>query len=106
LPLMAGVQARTIDHPDIIVIQHESIFDLAFLHFRLSRLSKRFYPQKNGFHGILNVDIFGGGSWRSEFSLLTGLSSASFGSNGYQLFQAGRRPVPQEPSTFVGCAWV
>jgi hypothetical protein len=43
---MAGVQARTIDHPDIIVIQHESIFDLAFLHFRLSRLSKRFYPQK------------------------------------------------------------
>ena len=38
---------------------------------------------------ILNVDIFGGGSWQSEFSLLTGLSSASFGSNAYYLFKQG-----------------
>jgi len=27
LPLMAAVPARTLDYPDIIVIQHESIFD-------------------------------------------------------------------------------
>jgi len=27
LPLMAAVPARTIDYPDIIIIQHESIFD-------------------------------------------------------------------------------
>jgi hypothetical protein len=35
------------------------------------------------------VDIFGGGSWQSEFSLLTGLSSASFGSSAYYLFKKG-----------------
>ena len=39
--------------------------------------------------GCLNVDIFGGGSWQSEFSLLTGLSSASFGSSAYYLFKKG-----------------
>ena len=48
-----------------------------------------FLSPKNGLYGTLNVDIFGGGSWQSEFSLLTGLSSASFGSSAYFLFKRG-----------------
>src|SRR5258707_9496985 len=48
-----------------------------------------FLSPKNGLYGSLNVDIFGGGSGKSEFSLLTGLSSASFGSNAYFLFKRG-----------------
>ncbi len=87
LPLMAAVPARTLDYPDIIVIQHESIFDPRVYGLPVEPIVDAFLSPKNGLHGSLNVDIFGGGSWQSEFSLLTGLSSASFGSNAYFLFK-------------------
>jgi hypothetical protein len=89
LPLVAAVPARTLDYPDIIVIQHESIFDPRVYGLPLEPIVDAFLSPKNGLHGSLNVDIFGGGSWQSEFSLLTGLSSASFGSNAYFLFKRG-----------------
>ena len=89
LPLMAAVPARSADYPDIIVIQHESVFDPRIFGLPLERSVESFLSPENGLHGRLNVDIFGGGSWQSEFSLLTGLSSASFGSNAYFLFQRG-----------------
>src|ERR1019366_1976714 len=89
LPLMAAVPARTLDYPDIIVIQHESIFDPRVFGLPVEPIVEAFLSPKNGRYGSLNVDIFGGGSWQSEFSLLTGLSSASFGSNAYFLFKRG-----------------
>jgi hypothetical protein len=89
LPLMAAVPARRADYPDIIVIQHESIFDPRIFGLPVEPIVESFLSPEHGLHGSLNVDIFGGGSWQSEFSLLTGLSSASFGSNAYFLFQRG-----------------
>ncbi|HEX9590357.1 MAG TPA: sulfatase-like hydrolase/transferase [Bradyrhizobium sp.] len=89
LPLMAAVPARSLDYPDIIVIQHESIFDPRIFGLPVEPIVEAFLSPKNGLYGSLNVDIFGGGSWQSEFSLLTGLSSASFGSNAYFLFKRG-----------------
>jgi hypothetical protein len=89
LPLMAAVPARAIHYPDIIIIQHESIFDPRVFGLPIEPAIEGFLSPKNGLHGILNVDIFGGGSWQSEFSLLTGLSSASFGSSAYYLFKQG-----------------
>jgi hypothetical protein len=89
LPLMPAVPARTHDYPDIIVIQHESIFDPRVFGLPVEPIVEAFLSPKNGLCGSLNVDIFGGGSWQSEFSLLTGLSSASFGSNAYFLFERG-----------------
>ena len=89
LPLMAAVPARSPDYPDIIVIQHESIFDPRIFGLPVEPIVESFLSPKNGLYGNLNVDIFGGGSWQSEFSLLTGLSSASFGSNAYFLFKRG-----------------
>jgi len=89
LPLMAAVPARSLDYPDIIVIQHESIFDPRIFGLPVEPIVEAFLSPANGLHGSLNVDIFGGGSWQSEFSLLTGLSSASFGSNAYFLFKRG-----------------
>lgn len=89
LPLVAAIPARTIDYPDIIVIQHESIFDPRIYGLPVEPTVEAFLSPENGLHGILNVDIFGGGSWQSEFSLLTGLSSASFGSRAYHLFRHG-----------------
>ena len=89
LPLMAPVPARTFDYPDIIVIQHESIFDPRVYGLPVEPIVEAFLSPENALHGSLNVDIFGGGSWQSEFSLLTGLSSASFGANAYFLFKRG-----------------
>jgi Sulfatase len=89
LPLMAAVPARSLDTPDIIVIQHESIFDPRLYGLAVEPIVEGFLSPKDGVHGRLSVDIFGGGSWQSEFSLLTGLSSASFGSNAYFLFKRG-----------------
>jgi len=89
LPLLPAVPARTLDYPDIIVIQHESIFDPRLFGLPVEPGVEAFLSPQHGCHGRLNVDIFGGGSWQSEFSLLTGLSSASFGSNAYFLFKRG-----------------
>src|ERR1700733_11905365 len=89
LPLMPAVPARVSDYPDIIVIQHESIFDPRIYGLPVEPVVEAFLSPKDGLYGGLNVDIFGGGSWQSEFSLLTGLSSASFGSNAYFLFKRG-----------------
>jgi hypothetical protein len=89
LPLMAAVIERAPDPPDIIVIQHESVFDPRVYGLPVDAGVEAFLSPANGCFGNLNVDIFGGGSWQSEFSLLTGLSSASFGSNAYFLFRRG-----------------
>jgi phosphoglycerol transferase MdoB-like AlkP superfamily enzyme len=89
LPLVAAVPARIPDYPDIIVIQHESIFDPRIYGLPVEPIVEAFLSPQDGLYGSLNVDIFGGGSWQSEFSLLTGLSSASFGSNAYFLFKRG-----------------
>jgi hypothetical protein len=89
LPLMPAVPARTLNIPDIIVIQHESIFDPRVYGLPVEPVVEAFLSPRGGLGGSLNVDIFGGGSWQSEFSLLTGLSSASFGSNAYFLFKRG-----------------
>ena len=89
LPLLPAVPARALDYPDIIVIQHESVFDPRVYGLPVEPIVEAFLSPKNGLYGGLNVDIFGGGSWQSEFSLLTGLSSASFGSNAYFLFKRG-----------------
>lgn len=89
LPLMAAVPARSTNYPDIIVIQHESIFDPGIFGLPVEPIVEAFLSPVNGLYGSLNVDIFGGGSWQSEFSLLTGLSSASFGSSAYYLFKRG-----------------
>jgi hypothetical protein len=89
LPLLPAVAARTQHYPDIVVIQHESIFDPRTYGLPVEPGVEAFLSPADGAYGSLNVDIFGGGSWQSEFSVLTGLSSASFGSNAYYLFKRG-----------------
>jgi phosphoglycerol transferase MdoB-like AlkP superfamily enzyme len=86
---MAAIPARTAGYPDIIVIQHESVFDPRMFGLPVEPTVDALLSPKHGLYGSLHVDIFGGGSWQSEFSVLTGLSSASFGPNSYFLFKKG-----------------
>src|SRR6202021_85903 len=94
LPLMAAVPARSSDYPDIIVIQHESIFDPRIFGLPVEPIVESFLSPTNGLYGSLNVDIFGGGWWELEFSLLTGLSRASFGSTAYFFLKKGAGHSP------------
>ncbi|WGS24921.1 sulfatase-like hydrolase/transferase [Bradyrhizobium sp. ISRA464] len=89
LPLKEATPARSDDCPDIIIIQHESVFDPRIFGLPVEPIVEGLLSPADGQYGRLNVDIFGGGSWQSEFSLLTGLSSASFGSSAYYLFKKG-----------------
>ncbi len=89
LPLLPAIPARTTRYPDIIFIQHESIFDPRVFGLPVEPTCDALLSPKDGLSGSLHVDIFGGGSWQSEFSVLTGLSSASFGPNAYFLFKKG-----------------
>lgn len=89
LPLKEAMPARSTCSPDIIIIQHESVFDPRIFGLPVEPIVEAFLSPAEGQYGCLNVDIFGGGSWQSEFSLLTGLSSASFGSSAYHLFKKG-----------------
>ncbi|WP_271618283.1 sulfatase-like hydrolase/transferase [Bradyrhizobium sp. CCBAU 51745] len=89
LPLREAMPARSACSPDIIVIQHESVFDPRIFGLPVDPTVEAFLSPPDAEFGGLNVDIFGGGSWQSEFSLLTGLSSASFGSSAYYLFKKG-----------------
>jgi hypothetical protein len=89
LPLLPAAPARTTRCPDIIIIQHESVFDPRMFGLPVEPTCDALLTPKDGLYGSLHVDIFGGGSWQSEFSVLTGLSSASFGANAYFLFKKG-----------------
>lgn len=89
LPLMKATPARNAVTPDIILIQHESVFDPRLFGLALEPGVEAFLSPSNGRCGRLNVDIYGGGSWQSEFSLLTGLSSATFGADAYFLLRKG-----------------
>ncbi len=89
LPLSAAISARRAIKPDILVIQHESVFDPRLYGLPVGPEIAEFLSPTDAISGTLNVDIYGGGSWQSEFSLLTGLSSASFGPDAYFIFRKG-----------------
>jgi Sulfatase len=89
LPLLPAVPARSAITPDIIIVQHESTFDPRLFGLPVDLDVASFLSPPGALSGQLNVDIFGGGSWQSEFSVLTGLSSASFGSDAYFMLKKG-----------------
>jgi len=73
------------DHPDIVSVLEESTFDPATLKMCTSALCKRKMFQPDGrtrAHGPLVVHVWGGGTWTSEFALLSGLSHSTFGDAG------------------------
>ncbi|HSC11877.1 MAG TPA: sulfatase-like hydrolase/transferase [Rhodanobacteraceae bacterium] len=73
------------EHPDIISVLEESTYDPAMLALCTLPLCKHKMFQPDGrtrAHGFLTVHVWGGGTWTSEFSLLTGLDHQTFGDAG------------------------
>ncbi len=89
LPLLPPVTARRALRPDILVIQHESVFDPRLFGLAVEADIAAFLSPPGGLSGALDVEIFGGGSWQSEFSFITGIASSAFGNDAYFLFKKG-----------------
>ena len=76
---------RAQEHPDIVAILEESTFDPTMLKVCTLPLCKKRMFEADGrtrAHGPLTVHVWGGGTWTSEFSLMTGLNHDSFGEAG------------------------
>jgi len=71
--------------PDVVAVLEESTFDPRILKPCTIAACKRrmFEPDRmTRASGLLSVHTFGGGTWTSEFSLLTGLAHTLFGNAG------------------------
>lgn len=78
--------------PHIILILHESTFDPATYGLPVDPGFEAFFRPPGGLSGALLVDIFGGSTWQTEFTIYSGLSSRSFGADSRFVFHqfAGR----------------
>ncbi|MFC3651785.1 LTA synthase family protein [Dyella humi] len=82
--------------PDIVVVQSESFFDPRIVHGyenthltpNLTRLAAE------GMSGPLHVPTYGGGTIRTEFEVLTGLSLRYFGNMQFPYLQLNDKVVP------------
>jgi phosphoglycerol transferase MdoB-like AlkP superfamily enzyme len=77
--------ARAQSYPDIVAILEESTFDPTMLKICTLPVCKRRMFEADGrtrAHGPLTVHVWGGGTWTSEFALLTGLNHNTFGEAG------------------------
>ncbi|MEO8459480.1 MAG: LTA synthase family protein [Dokdonella sp.] len=71
--------------PDVVAILEESTFDPRIMELCTLPVCRRpmFDPdQRTRANGLLTVHTFGGGTWTSEFALLTGLAHDLFGNAG------------------------
>ena len=93
--VMQPAAARS-ELPDIVVVQSESFFDPSIMH---GYEQNNFTPNlrrlaEHGVSGRLHVPTFGGGTIRTEFEVLTGLSLRYFDNLQYPYLQMGNKSVP------------
>ncbi len=80
-PIIANATcAPTTKPPNIILIHEESVFEPSSLpQVQYDKRLDAFFSPPGGSHLPLRVETYGGGSWLTEFSIMTGLSAQSFG---------------------------
>ena len=96
--LLQAMQTPTVggDLPDIVVVQSESLFDPAIMR---SYEHSNFVPNlrrlaAQGTSGKLHVPTFGGGTIRTEFEVLTGLSLRYFDNLQFPYLQMSHKALP------------
>jgi phosphoglycerol transferase MdoB-like AlkP superfamily enzyme len=82
--------------PDIVVVQSESFFDPAIMRgYEHSQFAPNLYRlASHGISGKLHVPTFGGGTIRTEFEVLTGLSLRYFDNLQFPYLQMSYKSVP------------
>jgi hypothetical protein len=91
----SGLTSGSVESPDIIILQSESLFDPS----RLRGVADQYLPNLRrladvGWSGDLAVPTFGGGTIRTEFELLTGLPLRAFPEARYPYLQLLRQEMP------------
>ncbi len=96
--LREELQAPATDgaQPDIVVVQSESFFDPRILNgYQHSDLTPNLDRlARHGISGALHVPTFGGGTIRTEFEMLTGLSLRYFRNLQFPYLQLNAKVVP------------
>jgi phosphoglycerol transferase MdoB-like AlkP superfamily enzyme len=84
------------ERPDIVVVQSESFFDPATLHgYEDSGFTPNLHRlERQGASGPLHVPTFGGGTIRTEFEVLTGLSLRYFDELQFPYLTLEQKVVP------------
>src|SRR4029453_6509984 len=94
---------------DVISILEESTFDPRILKVCTLPMCKHkmFDADRNTrAHGLLTVHTFGGGTWTSEFALLTGLAHTLFGNAGlYAPYNLAPRVEHTLPKAFKSAGY-
>lgn len=93
---LAGMPAITGERPDIVVVQSESFFDPSIMRgYQDSDLTPNLHRlASEGESGPLHVPTFGGGTIRTEFEVLTGLSLRYFDELQFPYLQINHKVVP------------
>lgn len=84
------------ERPDIVVVQSESFFDPAAMRgYEHSRFTPNLHRlERQGLSGPLHVPTFGGGTIRTEFEVLTGLSLRYFDELQFPYLTLNQKVVP------------
>jgi phosphoglycerol transferase MdoB-like AlkP superfamily enzyme len=93
--------------PDVFVVLSESQTDLSRLdRYDMDRRFSDHFKSSDGTSHALRVETFGGGTWISNFSLMTGLSSLDFGWRAPYLTTTMEGKVHQSLATeFARCGY-
>jgi phosphoglycerol transferase MdoB-like AlkP superfamily enzyme len=92
---MAQAAQHTRQPPDIVIIQSESFFDPSSVNGYDDDLAPNLHRlTQEGSGGGLHVPTFGGGTIRTEFEVLTGLSLRYFGNMRYPYLDLHNQVVP------------
>ncbi|HEU4664366.1 MAG TPA: sulfatase-like hydrolase/transferase [Dokdonella sp.] len=90
--------------PDVVLVLEESTFDPRILKLcTIPQCRRRMFDadRLTRAHGPMTVHTFGGGTWTSEFSALTGLAHTLFGNAGlYAPYNLAPRVAHTLPRTF------
>jgi phosphoglycerol transferase MdoB-like AlkP superfamily enzyme len=73
------------EHPDIVAVLEESTYDPTMLKVcTLAECKRKMFISdgRTRASGLLTVHVWGGGTWTSEFALMSGLNHQSFGDAG------------------------
>lgn len=93
--------------PDVFVVLSESQIDLSrFEQYGMEQRFSEDFKSSDGTRHALRVETFGGGTWISNFSLMTGLSSLDFGWRAPYLTTTMQGKVHQSlASEFARCGY-
>ena len=71
--------------PNILMVLEESVFDPRVLGLPVQSEVARYFAPPAGLSGSLLVNVHGGGTWVSEFAVMSGVDTRAFGDKAYYL---------------------